>query len=931
MARKRSAPKRPRCPSCGREADLGEGLVNFCPGCGADLRGPTAERTAPDATEEQVIADRYRLLGIIGEGGMGSVYKAEHIRMGKALALKILRGDFAAEPGRVERFRAEARIVSRLSHPHTIAVFDFGEIEGSAGFYLAMEYVPGRDLAKVLREAGRIPEIRAAEIGQQILGSLAEAHDAGIVHRDMKPANVMLMQTRSGEDFVKVLDFGIAKLREDGQSAVSSTTSEAIVGTPSYLAPEQARGGPVDARTDLYAVGCLLYELLAGKPPFVAPSPMAVVSAHLHDEPPPLASAVPDVSRGFAEIVRRALSKRPEERFACADDMRDALLALGEPTPVQRSLRPSRPEVTGALRIASREDFDDFDRQVRSLRRSRTAAPLVAVLLAAGAATVAWRWTELYSLLATRAPGVARALPAALRPGGTYDGDEHEPNDVPARANVLPLPPGPDGRPGGGVAIVRGYMGAKLSPTSGDVDIYRIDVPPMDAPKVLVAEWHGERAGDGIRGLDVSIALNRDTGGDPRTPAPLVAVADRGAAGGAETLVAAVEPGVYYLAVREKHYDVTGPIEKPTDPYVLEIRLADPRPGEEVEPDDAPHGWSAARERYREWRAVAERNQLGEGMVIHGETSATDPDTYAVAPRAPSDAPRLVVAIPDPDLALVARRWVPDAEDLALLAPTIAERVRFEPDVEAAPGEAIAIALEAPPQPGAPVLVQVRGTEKRGRYRIAALGESVASGVTALELVRALAEARVAQALEVAAAYAANLPRAAGRNDVLLAAGRIAAAAVASMSPRDVGAYDRASQLLGAAVLEVQGEKVRYSGAFEALAEAGRADAELASLRLAVLAPPCKPQEVAARAAAFLERRPAPSPELAREAQLVRARALEEAFWSSGGTDRSTLEAALGAWRVLASGAGGLPEAAERASALAGSQPSRAGARPACP
>ncbi len=924
MARKRSAPKRLRCPSCGREVDPGDGRVNFCPGCGADLRAPVTDRTAPDGLFEQVIADRYRLLDLLGEGGMGSVYKAEHIRMGKALALKVLRGDFAAEQGRVERFRAEARIVSRLSHPHTIAVFDFGEIEHGEGFYLAMEYVPGKDLARMLREAGRIPEIRAAEIGQQILGSLAEAHDAGVVHRDMKPGNVMLMQTRSGEDFVKVLDFGIAKLREDGQPAVSSTTSEAIVGTPSYLAPEQARGGPVDARTDLYAVGCLLHELVAGKPPFVAPSAMAVVSAHLNDEPPPLASIVPEVSRGFAEVVRRALRKRPEERFASADDMRDALLALGEPTPAQRSLRPSRPEVTGALRIASRRDFDDFERQVRSLRRSRTAAPLVAAVLAAGAATVAWRWTDLYSLIATRVPGMARLLPAALRPSGTYDGDEHEPNDVPARANVLPLPPGADGRPGGGVAIVRGHVGAKPSPTSGDVDIYRIDVPAMDARKVLVAEWHGEHAGEGIRGLDVSIALNCDAGGDPRTPAPLVAAADRGAAGQPETLVAAVEPGVHYLAVREKHVEVTGPIEKPTDPYVLEVRLADPSPGEEVEPNNEPHPWSTARQRYREWRAVAERNQLGEGTLVEGETSANDRDTYAVAPRFLGDAPRLVVAVPDPQLALVARRWVPDAEDLALLAPSISDRLRFEPEVEAAPGQAIAVALEEAPQPGAPVLVQVRGAGGRGRYRIEALGESASSGVTALSLVRALAEARPAQALEVAAAYAAHLPHAAGRNEVLLAAGRVAQAAAASLTPRDVGAYDRASQLLGAAVLDVAGEKVRYTGAFEALA-----DEELTTLRLAVLASPCTPLEVAARAAAFLERASA-SPGVAREAQLLRARALEEAFWSAGGTDRSTLEAALAAWRDVASRAGAPPEAAERVAALSGSQPSDAGSRPVC-
>src|SRR5512138_389019 len=271
MARKKPAQKRQvTCPSCGHRADPGSGPLNFCPDCGADLRAAPAEDPSGDYIG-RVIADRYRLIAQIGEGGMGSVYKAEHIRMGKALALKILHGDFSSDASAVERFRAEAQIVSRLSHPHTIGVFDFGEIDRGGGFYLAMEYVPGKDVATVLRESGPLPEPRAAEIGQQVLGSLAEAHDAGIVHRDMKPGNVMLMQTRSGEDFVKVLDFGIAKLRDESASAASTTSAGAIVGTPNYLAPEQARGDPVDARADLYAVGCLLHELLAGRPPFQAP------------------------------------------------------------------------------------------------------------------------------------------------------------------------------------------------------------------------------------------------------------------------------------------------------------------------------------------------------------------------------------------------------------------------------------------------------------------------------------------------------------------------------------------------------------------------------------------------------------------------------------------------------------------------------------
>jgi serine/threonine-protein kinase len=785
---------------------------------------------------------------------MGAVYKAEHIRMGKALALKILRGDFAREPGAVDRFLAEARIVSRLSHPHTIAVFDFGEIDlAGSGFYLAMEYVPGQDLAAVLRDSGPLPERRVAEIGQQLLGSLAEAHDAGIVHRDVKPGNVMLMQTRSGEDFVKVLDFGIAKLRHTGPepsrggrreaTSAAVTSAGAIVGTPNYLAPEQARGGAIDARSDLYAVGCLLYELAAGKPPFVAPSAMAVVKAHLHDDPPPLASVAPGVSRRFAEVIHRALRKRPEERFASADAMREALGSASEPTGAHRLRAERAPQLTGELRIASREDFAEFDHQVRALRRGRVLAPIAALALVAAAGAGAWRWADVYGLLAARAPALAAAVPEALRPRGLFDGEEHEPNDLPAVANALPLPPGPDGRPGGGTAIVRGHVGAKLSETSGDLDVYRVEVPAIEGTKVLVASWRGERGDDGIRGLDVALFLHREpsvaaTPGAPaRAAAPLVLRADRGGAGRGETLVAAVEPGVHYLSVREQHDDATGPVEKPTDRYVLELRLADPEPGRELEPNDGPDRAAGGPDRYPAWRAAAARNALVEGAAIQGEGGPEDPDLYALEVPEAADPPALVLAIPEPTLALAARLWVPDDQDLAPAAAR--DRVRLEDAGEAAPGQVLAVRLAAPPRAGAPVLLQLRAAAGEGRYDVVALGRAEASGADALARVRALAEAgRPAQALEVAAAFAAELPGAAARDELLLLAGAVAERAASALAPEGIGAYERASQLLGAAVLEVADGAVRYRGAFEARVAPEGPRADEAAARVQALAAP---------------------------------------------------------------------------------------------
>ncbi|HEX9049844.1 MAG TPA: serine/threonine-protein kinase [Anaeromyxobacter sp.] len=801
------------CPGCGRAADPAAGPLNFCPECGKDLRGGPGAPDAAAALVGRVIADRYRLLSVLGEGGMGSVYKAEHIRMGKALALKILRGGFAEEPGAVERFRDEAQIVSRLSHPHTIAVFDFGEIDDGSGFYLAMEYVPGEDLAAVLRAAGALPEARAVEIGEQILGSLAEAHDAGVVHRDVKPGNVMLMRTRSGEDWVKVLDFGIAKLRDEGGPARSAATTSAgaIVGTPNYLAPEQARGEAVDGRADLYAVGCLLHELVTGQPPFVAPTPMAVVSAHLQ-LPPPRADALPGVGRRFADVLQRALAKRPEDRFASADAMRDALLATRDAAGSQRFGRPTSPMVTGELRIASREDFHDFERQLRALRRSRVAAPVTALALVALAAATAWRWDDVYALLAARAPGVAARLPVLLHPTGLYDGEEHEPNDVPAQANPLPIPPGPDGRPAGGIAVVRGYVGAKLSETTGDVDLYRLEVPAGAGRKVLVARWRGEREGEGIRGLDVVLALNRDRAGEEgRSSAPLVASVSRGGPGRPKALVAAVEPGVYYLSVREQHADATGPVEKPSDPYVLEVRLADPEPGQEVEPNDEPDLVNARFERYPEWRALAERNPLVEGTVIHGETSPDDPDVFGVEPQAGP----LLAAIPEAKLGLAARRWTPDAEDLG--APRPQDRVRFEAAGEAPPGQVLLVDV---PAAGGPVIVELRGARSEGRYEVVALGAGKASGEAALALLRALADGgRPGAALELAAAYATRVPSGALREEVLRAAGRVAIVTAPTLGPETVHAHDRAAQLLGTAVFQVGDDgKVTYAGAFEALA-----------------------------------------------------------------------------------------------------------------
>ncbi len=815
-------PLRAPCPGCGYLPDAGEILPSFCPACGTALRPATvpSARAQPGGGPVQarvgdVIADRYRLIELLGEGGMGSVYQAEHIRMGKALAVKVLRGSFASEPAAVARLRTEAQIVSRLSNPHTVAVFDFGEIASGGGFYLAMEYVPGRDLSRALEQQGRLPEPRAAAIGEQVLASLAEAHDAGIIHRDVKPANVMLMENRSGEDFVKVLDFGIAHLR-DAPGAAGELSPGIILGTPNYLSPEQVRGDPVDGRADIYSVGALLYELVSGRAPFVEASVVALLSAHLKQKPRPLRELVPEVSPAFAALVHQAMEKDPGDRFQSADAMRQALLRLREPAAARATPTLVVPDLTNrGLPIASRQDFAAFERQLRALRRGRVTAPALAVALLLASGVAAWHWLEVYGLVQDRWPRAAAALPASLRPADLYDGEEHEPNDTPAQANALPIPPGADGRRGGGVALMRGHMGARISETTGDVDVYRVEVPRVDRPLVLRAEWSGERPGQGIRGLDVALTLSRDRG-ISTSQSPLIASADDAGPGGAEAFQAAVAPGTYYLAVREKHAESEPPVEKPSDRYTLRVWLAEPQPGEEVEPS----GLDQIEERQArlEWRALSRRNPLGEGGAVGGTTSARgDLDAWSLAPRGSADVPELAAIVPEQGLGLATWLRIPGQAGAGPARP--ADRIRFGKVGQGEPGEVVFVRLPARPAADAPFLLLLTGASGAGRYDLVALGAGSASGPALLRLMDALPkDGRGPQALELAAGFAGLEPASTARAEVLLAAGKLADRMAVGAKPRLASLCQRASRLLGHPIFEVGRGGVRYLGAFEAAA-----------------------------------------------------------------------------------------------------------------
>jgi serine/threonine-protein kinase len=293
---------------------------------------PAPSAAAVEGTVDPLIgallAGRYRVEKLLGAGGMGSVYRAAHVHMRKAVALKVLHREMTYMPEVVARFEREAVAAARIEHANVATATDFGRLDDGA-FYLVLEYIEGRSLSATLAEAGALPAARALHITSQIADALAAAHAAEIVHRDLKPDNVMLIEREGDPDFVKVLDFGIAKVRMDESKEQPALTQVgAIFGTPQYMAPEQAAGQPVDARADLYTLGLILYEMLAGKKPFDDGDLIVLLMKQMTAEPPPLPGTV---EPRVAELVMQLLAKSPAARVQSAAELVrriDALLAL---------------------------------------------------------------------------------------------------------------------------------------------------------------------------------------------------------------------------------------------------------------------------------------------------------------------------------------------------------------------------------------------------------------------------------------------------------------------------------------------------------------------------------------------------------------------------------------------------------------------------
>ena len=314
-----------------------------------------------------LIGGRYELGELLGRGGMAEVRKGTDTRLGRVVAVKRLRTDLASDATFQARFRREAQSAASLNHPAIVAVYDTGEEPATDGSgvsqpYIVMEFVAGRTLRDILREGRKILPERALEITSGVLSALDYSHRAGIIHRDIKPGNVML--TPSGD--VKVMDFGIARAISDASSTMTQTA--AVVGTAQYLSPEQARGETVDSRSDVYSAGCLLYELLTGRPPFVGDSPVAVAYQHVREPAVPPSDHDTDLPPEIDAIVLKALAKRLEDRYQSAAAMRSDIERYLAGRPVQAPIPP--PVAAGPQPAHHR----GHDRRGRGVPTRRTTA-----------------------------------------------------------------------------------------------------------------------------------------------------------------------------------------------------------------------------------------------------------------------------------------------------------------------------------------------------------------------------------------------------------------------------------------------------------------------------------------------------------------------------------------------------------------------------
>lgn len=343
------------CPNCQLQNPE---TALFCQRCGQSLAQTPASRDDDQPKPSgspvgvsivgRVIDGKYRIEALLGEGGMGSVFRARRLLIGDDVAVKTLQADWATDAEMLERFRREAQTAARLKHPNVVTIHDFGQT-ADGQFYLVMELVEGRNLRELIRGRKPLAADFAARLLEQISSALDEAHRHGIVHRDLKPENIVLAEAATNWR-VKVLDFGIAHWRDLTAGAATLTQTGAVLGTPRYMSPEQCLGQEIDGRSDVYTLGVMLFEMLTGVPPFNSPVPGELIAQHLHQPPPSLHALNPGISLAIERVVRQALSKQRESRQPTAGALaRQFAAAVRESSPLAEALPSLKPEPSPAI------------------------------------------------------------------------------------------------------------------------------------------------------------------------------------------------------------------------------------------------------------------------------------------------------------------------------------------------------------------------------------------------------------------------------------------------------------------------------------------------------------------------------------------------------------------------------------------------------
>jgi len=514
-----------------------------------------------------VVADRYRIVERIGRGGMGIVYRVQHTKIGKLLAMKLLAGELSAKQEVLTRFKREALTVSKLSSPHTVQVFDYGVWNHLT--YLVMELVEGMDLGRLLKRHGPLPFSRLGRLMVQVCSSLAEAHGKGITHRDIKPENIMIIADARGVEMSKVLDFGLAKLKESAELN-EVTLQGAVVGTPYYISPEQVYGEDVDGRSDVYSLGTVMFRALTGSYPFEAKTPMGMFTKHLTEAVPKADERAPEsnIPLGVSSAIEKCMAKEPKDRFASIEDLRDVLLHELNALPLSsqerllldpaRESSPSRSDVRVKAvpavdavdpvkaKIATRAELEAYERK---LRRNRYGVWGLGLLAVAGIAAGA-----LYLVQASK---------------DVLAGQEREPNDTGQEANPIAFGTG-----------VSGQLGRRIDRNTPDRDFYRLDLTD-ESPELV-----GLRV-SALPNIPICALLYRQGYADPMsTYCTGVSQLDL------EIPRLRLDRGAYFVAITQDlmlqaEGEARYPVENISDTYRITLVEGTARPNDEIEPNDA--------------------------------------------------------------------------------------------------------------------------------------------------------------------------------------------------------------------------------------------------------------------------------------------------------------------------------------------------------